>query len=182
MNFIISQLYAYYIKINFFKKFQQFNKSIYIPASLTHLITGKNFDEKIINLHQSNLTHLTLGAHHNQHLDFPTSIKYLNINSPMINFKLPNNIEILEFDTYFDSKIDELPQLVKTIKFGKHCRFNKELDFLPEHLEYLELNPIYDKKILNIPQKLKKITLSDDYEFIEQHKCKNHHLETYKKI
>jgi hypothetical protein len=90
---------------------------------------------------------------------------------------LPDSIEELELDYYFNLELNDLPSSIKKIIFNKRSYYNKSLNNLPKAVELLELPSKYNLPIINIPQKLNKIICSKDYKFIDD--LTNFNVETY---
>ena len=180
----IGSKFNQYININLFYQLthlifgHEFNKSLILPQNLTHLTFGDDFNQPFI-LPQ-NLTHLTFGTSFNQHvilheniikltigknfnqiINLPSSINHLILkcNNQSLIDNLPHGIINLELGIYFNSKMNDLPNSIKKIKFN--CiLYDEELNCLPKFLEYLELPKQYHKRIFNLPIRLKKIVCS----------------------
>ena len=90
----------------------------------------------------------------------------LGCSNPYIINNLPNSIEELKFNIFFDLELDNLPNSIKKILFHFESDYNKELNNLPKSLEYLELNENFDKNIFNIPSNLLTIKCSEKYKYI----------------
>ncbi len=142
-----------------------FIKPIELNQKLTHFTMGERFNQPI-QLNQ-NLTQLLVGYNFNQPIELTNKIKYLCLCSNSCNLidNLPNGVEELKLEYYFNSPMNDLPTSIKTITFN--CdEYAHELNCLPISVEYLKLNESYDKKISNIPKGLKKIGCSKNYKFI----------------
>ena len=87
---------------------------------------------------------LTLGYDFNQHINIPEWITNLvvNCNSHSIIDYLPSNIVELEFGSYFNLELNDLPSSIKKIKI-QNPYYNKKLNNLPKQLETLEINVEY---------------------------------------
>ena len=72
---------------------------------------------------------------------------------------LPTNIIEIEFDVYYNQKIDNLPYSIKKIEFSYFSVFNQTIDFLPADLEYLALHGCFNQPIDNLPNNLKYLIL-----------------------
>jgi hypothetical protein len=85
-------------------------------------------------------------------LDIPSNIKVLklNCNNVHITNNLPNGIEVLYLDKWFNLELNDLPSSIKIISFEPNSRYDKELNNLPKSLEKLYLPEKYDKEIKNI--------------------------------
>ena len=140
--------------------------------NITHLTFGDHFNKQVII--PENVTHLTFGWNFNQQVNLP-NIKYLEIDCNNIDIieNLPNSVEEIEFDYYFDLELFNLPNSIKKISFiGYYNKYNKELNCLPEFVEYLELCKYYYKKISKFPLNLKTIKCYNEYKYIDDFKDK----------
>jgi hypothetical protein len=63
---------------------------------------------------------------------------------------LPNSIEELNLGIYFNLPLDNLPSSIKSIKFDKQSKYNKQLLNLPSLLEILELPDNYTISVMNV--------------------------------
>jgi hypothetical protein len=124
-----------------------FNQAVInLPPNLTHLTFGYYFNQEVINL-PPNLTHLTFGYYFNQEVDIPFSVKYLklNCNNQNIIDYLPDSIEELELENYFNLELNNLPSSLKKLTFNKYSFYDKELNCLSKKLELLQLSKRYEK-------------------------------------
>ena len=85
---------------------------------------------------------------------------------------LPNSVEEIIFDRFFNLELQNLPNSIKKISFNNYSEYDKELNCLPEFVEYLELGIKYDKKIKKIPLNLKTIKCNEQYKYIDDFKGK----------
>ena len=148
-----------------------FNQQVTIPPNVTHLTFGFYFNQQVII--PENVTHLTFGNCFNQQVNLPY-IKYIKLDCNNVNIieNLPNSVEEIEFDEYFNLELLNLPNSIKKISFNNYSRYDKELNCLPEFVEYLELNKKYDKKISKFPLNLKTIKCYKNYKYINDFKDK----------
>jgi hypothetical protein len=107
-------------------------------------------------------------------------ILYLKIdcNNQSIIEHLPNSIEQIELDFFFDLELNNLPCSIKKITFDKSSMYNKKLNCLPKFIEIIKLPQYYDNKIKIIPSGLKKIICHEKYKYSDD--FANCQIETYK--
>jgi len=100
---------------------------------------NQSLDNALSNLH--NLQKLTLGYDFNQHINIPEWITNLvvNCNSHSIIDYLPSNIVELEFGSYFNLELNDLPSSIKKIKI-RNEDYDKKLNNLPKSIETLEIS------------------------------------------
>ena len=157
-----------------------FNQSVInLPPNITHLSFGFCFNQEVNNL-PPNITHLSFGCCFNQEVNIPFSVKYLKLdcnNQNIIDY-LPDSIEELELDYYFNLELTNLPSSLKKIIFNENSNYNKNLNCLPKKLELLQLPRKYNLEIKNIPNGLKKVICSKNYKYINN--FKDLKIETYK--
>ena len=122
---------------------------------------------------------MQLPAKYDKKVNLPFNIKFLQLNcdNQYLIDNLPNGIEELELEFYFNLELNNLPTSIKSILFNKLSKYNKELNCLPNFVELIQLPETYDKKILKIPKELKKIICYENYEFIKD--FVNLDVETY---
>src|SRR6056300_1247759 len=96
-----------------FKKYylkSKFNQEVNnLPPNITNLTFGYYFNQEVNNL-PPNITHLTFGYHFNQEVNIPFSVKYLKLdcnNQNIIDY-LPDSIEELELESYFNLELNNL--------------------------------------------------------------------------
>jgi hypothetical protein len=132
-------------------------------TNLTHIIFCENFDQPLENILNKliNLTHLTLCCNFDQELTLHTNIKNLSLgcNNKNLIDNLPNSIEELYFDYWFNLPLNDLPSSIKKISFNVDSNYEHELNNLPRSLEQLELPTTYKWEIKNIPPNCKIIYL-----------------------
>ena len=106
-----------------------------------------------------NLKKLSLSYDFDKEIILPPNIKILSIacNNQNLMDSLPNTIEILEFQEWFDIPMDNLPNSIKkiTIYYCTDIIYSHELNNLPRSLELLELPINYKLPIKNIPENCK---------------------------
>ena len=95
---------------------------------------------------------------------------------------LPNSIEELELDEYFDLELNNLPTSIHKVIFSgcyneSFNEYNRELNCLPNFVEFLQLPQEYNKKILRFPSSLKTIKCSKSYKFLSD--FSNYNVEYY---
>ena len=171
---------------------EDFNQQVIIPQNITHLTFGDHFNQQVII--PQNVTHLTFGFDFNQQVIIPQNVTHLifgydfdfdqPVNLPNIKYiklgcnnidiieNLPNSVEEIEFDYFFDLELHNLPNSIKKISFCSYSSYDKELNCLPEFVEYLELGKDYDKKINKFPINLKTIKCNRRYKYINDLKDK----------
>jgi len=92
---------------------QPLKSSIEHQTQLVELTFGYNFNQPLTNSLNllSKLEQLTLGYNFNQDLIIPLNIKKLRLGCNNINLieNLPNSIEELIIDQYFDLELNNLP-------------------------------------------------------------------------
>lgn len=106
------------------------NQPLTLPASLTHITFGDDFNQPLNNLPAS-LTHLTLGRYFNQPLDgIPSTLIYLSIG------------------LYFNHPIDNLPQTLTTLIFSSlRSKSEYSITTLPASLVTLMLPLIWQHPV-----------------------------------
>ena len=168
----------------------KFNQQIIIPENVTHLTFGEWFNQQVII--PQNVTHLTFGTCFNQQVIIPPSVTHLTfgycfnkqINLPNIKYikldcdnidlieNLPNSVEEIEFGKYFSLELYNLPNSIKKISFDLNSKYDKELNCLSEFVEYIKLPNNYNKKIKKFPLNLKTIECNKNYKYIDDFKDK----------
>ena len=98
--------------------------------------------------------------------------KYFNQNID----NLPDNVKIIRFGKkdvwnlrgcYFDKPIDNLPCHLEELYLGSE--FNQNLDFLPYSLKKLHLDRCYEKPLNNLPRSIVELEIGEYYKFPIQH-------------
>eukprot|EP01133_Synstelium_polycarpum_P014771 gene14771-17453_t len=129
-------------------------KSGSLPHSLTHLVVGNTFREKIKDLPKT-LKYLTLGDGYN------LTIK------PGV---LPEGLVFLKFGYKYDVAIRSgvLPQSLKELEFGKSFNQVIHVDSLPQGLKSLIFGADFNQEILasSLPSTLCKLTFVTSVTFI----------------
>lgn len=121
------------------------------------------------NILPDKLVYLTLGYCYTEEIDLPENIKFIKFsgsNQYVLN-SLPNSIEIIYIDEFFNSELNNLPNQVKKIIFNKNNIQNIELNSLPESIELIKLPRNYSLQINKFPLNLKKIICSKNYQFMK---------------
>eukprot|EP01111_Echinosteliopsis_oligospora_P013846 TRINITY_DN5073_c0_g1_i2.p1 TRINITY_DN5073_c0_g1~~TRINITY_DN5073_c0_g1_i2.p1 ORF type:complete len:316 (-),score=38.83 TRINITY_DN5073_c0_g1_i2:33-980(-) len=128
-----------------------------LPATITHLTLGDQFNQAVDNLLPSSITHLKFGFEFNQSVDnLPPSITHLKFgnqfNQPVNN--LPSSIIFLGFDCYFNQPVDHLPGFITHLEFGDF--FNQPVNNLPPSLTHLRFseNSDFDQPVDHLPSAL----------------------------
>ncbi|KAM9968058.1 hypothetical protein ACTFIW_002490 [Dictyostelium discoideum] len=146
-----------------------------LPKSLYKLIIPFNFDLPLdvgSNRVFSNLTILEFGSNFNQKIDeniLPNTLKKLKFgkyfNQELKNNVLPKYLKTIIFGYFFDKSLDNLPQLIKEIKFPSNSLFNKLINSnkLPLTLKKLSLPSKFNISLINgiLPIKLKNLKISN---------------------
>ena len=137
---------------------QKVNK---LPTSLTHLHFGSDFNQAVDNL-PDNLTHLIFGYNFDRTVDnLPNSLTHLifgyKFNQKVYN--LPNNLKYLTFEyTLYNNPIDNLPKSIVLLSFSCKCNI---INYLPEFIENIKIlfyeNDVDNTYIENIPYHIKTI-------------------------
>jgi hypothetical protein len=145
---------------------RNFNDYVYnynLPATITHLIFGMNFNKQVDNLPET-LQHLEFGYHFTRSVNnLPNGLTYLflghDFNKPVDN--LPNTLKYLEFGMMFNQSIDKLPDSITHLKLG--WMFNQHINKLPSNLKKLKLGYCFDHSIYILPITLKYLEFSNKY-------------------
>ena len=148
-----------------------FNEPVYDSLNklvqLEELKFDNNFNQPISNLLVclTKMKKITLGKEFNQELFLPSNIKILKLdlvtNHNNQNFidNLPNTIEELYLYSRFNLELNNLPNSIKKISFGKYSKYNKSLNNLPRSLEEINLPYGTEIEIKNKPENCKIIYL-----------------------
>ena len=143
-----------------------FNKPIELINSLTHLIFGISFNQPILLL--EGLTNLEFGEEFNQPIIFPDSLINLTLGYDFNQYVELPNIKYLKIDCLEENEssiilMDNLPNSLEILILDWY--FNLPLNNLPNSIKFLELPKYYDKPLENIPNSILTIKCSNNYKF-----------------
>ena len=146
---------------------------IHLPANITHIKFGEEFNQPINSLpsnqkyycdktnsmvESSGVTHISFNKWFNNQsqnqMEIETDGKF---NHPVEN--LPNSLTHLKFGKHFNQPIDNLPPSLMQLELGDD--FNQPIDNLPRSLVHLEFSQksCFNKSINNLPVSLKYLRL-----------------------
>ena len=135
---------------------------VVLPAYLTHLTFGTDFDREIGHKNCGNvkcpknlpntLTHLNFGFCFNKKVDnLPKKIIVLVFGHSFNQSvdKLPNSITHLTFGDLFNQKIDKLPDSITHLVFGNF--FQKNIEILPKSITHLVTGTHFNQNLPKLP-------------------------------
>ena len=157
------------------KTTHDFNDTITLPSSITHLRFGSCYNQPTNNLPNS-ITHLTFGKNYNCITDdLPNSITHLTFgyhyNQPIST--LPPLITHLTFGDLYNQPTNELPSSITHLTFG--CFYNQPTNNLPPQCTYLALGLLFDSAII-FPSSITNVYFRGRYDRYIKSLCKNNNL------
>jgi len=148
-------------EINFGYKF---NQPIELVEGLKKITFGNEFNQQIKLI--EGIEEIGFGKKFSQRIELVEGIKKLTLDCNNISLieNLPNGIEELVLNYFFELELRDLPNSIKIIKFYSDC-YDKDLNNLPLSLECLMLPFDYDLEISRHYPNLKTIICGHNYKF-----------------